>query len=393
MINNEYDYLALINLAARTAINISDQGIFSYVSKDEVLLLQEEATKLNIAYDDTLSRNEFLPNFPENNIKVYRNFDRFKSFFPQKLLTNNYYGYHCCYDSKYKRLRVMHITEDSCISYYFVEKNEIDNNIIFSMSNVFYWTQIYKLLQKLAESVSIDQTLTIRSISKGERYIKYTEYDTQFDEENLREKYIRLEQIIQKTTVYPMLLKNRIVENIENINISMTELILELDCICDKTRNDYEIATYKIDFESYIRTYDTEISSFFDKTRTIIDKLLTNIFSIPLLYAGALFTFDKVDTPKNKIFIFIAVTIYTILSITLMIYHIVDTFSIEKKFDTKINLFTNGSKILKENTASDIKNMRSRLWFIRILNIVLILAFISLLICLFYFFRDSSNVT
>lgn len=386
MINNEYNYLALIDLAARTATNISDQGVFICTSEDEVLLLQKEATKLNIAYDDTLASNEFSPDFSEDNIKVYKSFDRFKSFFPQKLLTNNYYGYHCCYDSEYKKLRIMYITKDSCISYYFVEKDEIDNNIIFSMSNVFYWTQIYELLQKLADSVASDQTLTIRSISKGERYIKYIEYDTKFDEENLKEKYIRLEQIIQKTTVYPMLLKNRLVENIESTTIPMTELILELDCICDKTRSDYEIATYKIDFESYIKTYDTEISSFFDKTRAIIDKLIANIFSIPLLYAGAVFTFDKVSTLKNKIFIYIAVTIYTTLSVVLMIYHILDTVSIEKKFDKKINLFTNGSNILKENTSGDIKNMKRRLWFIRILNIILILVFISLLVCLFLFF-------
>lgn len=386
MINNEYNYLVLIDLAARTATNISDQGVFICTSEDEVLLLQKEATKLNIAYDDTLASNEFSLDFSEDNIKVYKSFDRFKCFFPQKLLTNNYYGYHCCYDSEYKKLRVMYITKDSCISYYFVEKDEIDNNIIFSMSNVFYWTQIYELLQKLADSVASDQTLTIRSISKGERYIKYIEYDTKFDEENLKEKYIRLEQIIQKTTVYPMLLKNRLVENIESTTIPMTELILELDCICDKTRSDYEIATYKIDFESYIKTYDTEISSFFDKTRAIIDKLIANIFSIPLLYAGAVFTFDKVSTLKNKIFIYIAVTIYTTLSVVLMIYHILDTVSIEKKFDKKINLFTNGSNILKENTSGDIKNMKRRLWFIRILNIILILVFISLLVCLFLFF-------
>lgn len=386
MINNEYNYLVLIDLAARTATNISDQGVFICTSEDEVLLLQKEARKLNIAYDDTLASNEFSLDFSEDNIKVYKSFDRFKCFFPQKLLTNNYYGYHCCYDSEYKKLRVMYITKDSCISYYFVEKDEIDNNIIFSMSNVFYWTQIYELLQKLADSVASDQTLTIRSISKGERYIKYIEYDTKFDEENLKEKYIRLEQIIQKTTVYPMLLKNRLVENIESTTIPMTELILELDCICDKTRSDYEIATYKIDFESYIKTYDTEISSFFDKTRAIIDKLIANIFSIPLLYAGAVFTFDKVSTLKNKIFIYIAVTIYTTLSVVLMIYHILDTVSIEKKFDKKINLFTNGSNILKENTSGDIKNMKRRLWFIRILNIILILVFISLLVCLFLFF-------
>lgn len=386
MINNEYNYLVLIDLAARTATNISDQGVFICTSEDEVLLLQKEATKLNIAYDDTLASNEFSLDFSEDNIKVYKSFDRFKSFFPQKLLTNNYYGYHCCYDSEYKKLRVMYITKDSCISYYLVEKDKIDNNIIFSMSNVFYWTKIYELLQKLADSVASDQTLTIRSISKGERYIKYIEYDTKFDEENLKEKYIRLEQIIQKTTVYPMLLKNRLVENIESTTIPMTELILELDCICDKTRSDYEIATYKIDFESYIKTYDTEISSFFDKTRAIIDKLIANIFSIPLLYAGAVFTFDKVSTLKNKIFIYIAVTIYTTLSVVLMIYHILDTVSIEKKFDKKINLFTNGSNILKENTSGDIKNMKRRLWFIRILNIILILVFISLLVCLFLFF-------
>ena len=184
-----------------------------------------------------------------------------------------------------------------------------------------------------------------------------------------------------------MLLKNRLVENILNTpSTSITNIILELDGICDKARNDYEIATYKIDFESYIKTYDSEVDNFIDKTRTIIDRLIANIFSIPLLYAGAIFTFEKVDASKNKKFVLIAVTIYTVLSIILMIYHIIDTITIEKKFDDKITFFTNGSNILKGNTTPDSKNMKSRLWFIRIFNVVLIVVFISLLMNLYLTF-------
>lgn len=382
-----YDTLGLIDLAARTAESISAEGIFICNSDDKVYALKEEAKKLNVKYDDTLSHNEFGLDLLGSNIRLYQNFEHFITLFPQRLLSTNYYGYHCCYAPHYQKLQIMEVTKDTCFSYCFVEKNEIDNNIIFSLSNVFYWEQIYNLLQKIGETRSINRIVTIRSIAKGERCIKYEPYTNRFDTINLKEKYIKLSNIIEKTNAYPMLLKNRLVENILNTSsTSITNIILELDGICDKARNDYEIATYKIDFESYIKTYDSEVDNFIDKTRTIIDRLIANIFSIPLLYAGAIFTFEKVDASKNKKFILIAVTIYTVLSIILMIYHIIDTITIEKKFDDKITFFTNGSNILKGNTTPDSKNMKSRLWFIRIFNVVLIVVFISLLINLYLTF-------
>ena len=181
-----------------------------------------------------------------------------------------------------------------------------------------------------------------------------------------------------------MLLRNRCVERLFKTNESTLEnLILELDEICNKVETDFTIFVEKIDFDSYIQKYNEKTDGFVSQARCIIEKMLSNIFTLPLTYAGAILAFDKLNDNTFSSFLFIAMSIYTLFSCCFLIYEIIDTFSINKNFEKELKAYTNNSPVLLKKVELDKNSIQHRLFCIRIICFVLIFLFISLII----FFR------
>ncbi len=385
MKKNDFKVLCLIDMTARSAKRINSQNIFSFNSPDEVKSLQEEAKKNNIEYDDALRADEFSIELKDKGVYLYENFEHFNQSFAEIVKASTNYRYHCYYDKILKQLMLLHIENDTIQSYIFDSNDQNNKTAIYSLSNIYYWNLIFHLIRSIAESVEPNKTLHIRSISKGERIIEYNHYDIKFNDIDLKEKYLKLKKVIEEISAYSMIFKNRLVERIQNneSTYSITDFILELETICNKAETDYAIATYKIDFESYLIKYNTEINQFLDKARRITEKLLTNIFTLPLSYATAVFTFDKLKQPQqNRAIIFAAMLVYTLLSIFFVIYELFEARELRRKFNESINLFTNGSDKLKENIKIDLKNIKYRLNAIKVLNVFLIFTFIGFIIWL-----------
>nr|WP_180487118.1 hypothetical protein [Treponema socranskii] len=189
-----------------------------------------------------------------------------------------------------------------------------------------------------------------------------------------------------------MLLKNRCVETITKSNESTLELLISgLDEICSKTETDFAIFVAKIDFDSYIQKYNDKLEDVFSQARSMIERMLSNIFTLPLTYAGAIFTFDKLTDNSFAQFIFIAMCIYTFFSCGFLIYEFVDTFSINKNFNKELISYTNNSRFLLEKLEPDKKSIKRRLIGIRIACLLLVCIFVILIIILGIKILTNSN--
>ena len=392
MIEDKYKYFEILNIAAMKAEYINSDGTFVFIDITIPKLLKKDAQKHNIKFDDASAETEFK--VENDDIVIYPNFERVVSALPIAIESNNLKENYCYYSNKEKRLVILDFDADNNpYSFYFSDKNEIENNKEYSFSNLFYWQKIYELLYKnISEEANSDKSISIHSYEKGKCRFSYLPYNPFLNDKDLQSTYNHFEEVFKSTNLYPMLLKNRCVAILSESNEStLEELILQLDEICNKVETDFAIFVEKIDFDSYIQKYNETLAGFFSQSRSIIEKMLSNVFTLPLTYAGVVFTFDKLTDNTLAPFIFVAMCIYTFFSCGFLIYEFIDTFAIDKTFDKELILYTNNSPFLLEKVEPDKKLIKYRLIGIRIICLLLVCVFVLLMIILGIKILASSN--
>ena len=383
MTKNNYKYFEIMNAAAMKAESINPNGTFVFRDINIPKLLKKDAQKNNITFDEASAETEFK--IENDNIVMYPSFEHVISAFPVVIESCNLKENYCYYSQKENRLVILEFdSNNNPYSFYFSSKNEIENNKEYSFSNVFYWQKIYELLHKnISEEVNSDRSIPINSYEKGRCKFNYVPYNSLLNDKDLKSTYNHFEKVFKLTNLYPMLLKNRCVETITESNESTLELLISgLDEICSKTETDFAIFVAKIDFDSYIQKYNDKLEDVFSQARSMIERMLSNIFTLPLTYAGAIFTFDKLTDNSFAQFIFIAMCIYTFFSCGFLIYEFVDTFSINKNFNKELISYTNNSRFLLEKLEPDKKSIKRRLIGIRIACLLLVCIFVILIIIL-----------
>lgn len=386
----EYKYLEIINAAAMKADLISSDGTFVFKDADIAELFRNNAKKNEIAYDDASAGNEFKIN--NSNIIIYPNFESIVSKIP---VLPNYDKVHCYYSKEENRIIILTFDENKIpSSFYFSDEKNLASeiNTEFSLSNIVYWQKIYELLcDKISDSgADSNRSFYITSFEKGKCIFEYSNYNSNLNNFNLKFLYEHLLSTIELTNLYPMLFRNRCVERLSEFGKTHLEnLISELDEICNKVETDFAIFIEKIDFDSYIQKYNERLSNFISQARNIIEKMLANIFTLPLSYAGAIFAFDKLQDKTFAPFILIAMLLYTLFTCGFLFYEFVDSFSIKKNFNKELRFYTNNSLLLLKKVESDKKAVNRRILIIRIICLILILIFIVLLFCLWI--KLSSN--
>lgn len=379
---NYYKLFELINSAALSSKSITEEGTFIFSNEVDATVLKKECEKNSIKYDNASSKNELT--LEVDDVKFFKDLGSFKIQFPEFVRQGNLKDYYCYFSKENGRIIIFE-TKDVYKSYFFspLEEN-FRKEILFEASNVFYWEKIFELIQNnLADETFNDNSFSILSYKKGKYIFSYSAYEKKFNEQNLMETFHLFQNTLEKIKLYPMIMKNRCVERIgkEN-NSTLLCFISELEVICEKSELDLEIFINNIDFDSYINKYNEKICGLISQTREIIEKILSNIFTLPLTYAGAIFSFDKLEDSSFGFFIFISMLIYTLLSCGFLIYAIMDTSLLKKSLSKEIKYFTNNSEVLIENTKSDIKTINNRFTAIKIISVLLILVFIGLIVFL-----------
>lgn len=380
MICNEYKVFELINTAAISSLEITTSGVFIFKDAETAISLKKECEKNNIQYDDASAENEL--DFEIDNISILKDVNDFSRKISETIRTGELNKYYCYLSEQYNRL-VIWDTENINIPYFFsTDKKIFKNDRTLEPCNIYYWEKIYEILShKLSDERNNDKSFSILSYEKGRCLYEYSGYDLSFNNQDLSKVYNKLILTLDKLRDYQMIIKNRCVENIEKKNhSSLKVLISELDLICDKSILDFEIFISNIDFDSHIQKYHEHINLITADVRNIIEKMLSNIFTLPITYAGAIFTFDKLEDKSFRIFIFIALLFYTILSCGFLVYEIFETKNIRKNLFNEIQYFTNGSIYLENSTKEDTKELTKKINGIVIISILLILMFIVLLV-------------
>jgi len=374
-------YFEIINAAAMKADTINPDGTFVFKDVNIANILKKDAQRNGIKIDETTAKTEFK--LENTNIVIYSSFNEAISAFPMAVETNKLKENYCYYSKEDCRLIILDFDKDHTpCSFYFSLEGEIKNNKEYSLSNIFYWQKIYELLYKnISEEPCSDKSIYINSFEKGKCKFYYSPYNSTFNEKDLQQTYNHFAQIYDLTNRYPVLLKNRCVERLSKQNESTLEnLIYELDEICNKVEIDFAIFIENFDFDSYLQKYNEKVQDFISQARNIIEKMLSNIFTLPLTYAGAIFAFDKLSDNSFSSFIFIAMCIYTLFSCGFLIYEIMDTTLINRSFEKELRNYTNNSPTLLKKVESDKKSIKCRLIWIKIICSILVCIFISLLI-------------
>lgn len=388
----EYKYFEIINAAAMKADSINPDGSFVFKDTHEAELFRIDAEKNKISYDDASAVNEFK--IDNTNIIIYPNFDRAVFNIP---LIKKYDKEYCYYSKDEMKIIILRFDDNNLYSFYFSDEKNFGSkkSIEYSFSNIVYWGKIYELLcNKVSDNgADANRAFYINSFEKGKCIFEYSNYNPDFNNINLKVTYEHLLSTIELTNLYPMIFKNRCVEHLTDFGKSTLEnLISELDEICNKVKTDFSIFVEKIDFDSYIQKYNERLSDFISQARNVIEKMLSNVFTLPLSYAGAVFAFDKLENDTFASFIFIAMLIYTIFTCGFLFYEFMDSFSIKKNFNKELRGYTNNSIFLLEKVKPDVKSINKRILIIRIICWILISAFIILLFWLWMKFFGNQGV-
>ena len=378
----EYKYLEIINAAAMKADSINSDGTFVFKDANVAKLFRSDAEKNKISYDEASSLNEFK--IDNTSIIIYPSFEMAVLNIP---LYKNFDKEYCYYSKDEKKIIILRFDDNNTpYSFYFSDKKNFGSqkNVEYSFSNIVYWKKIYDLLCNKISDTGADsnRAFYINSFEKGKCIFEYSNYNSDFNNINLKVTYEHLLSTIELTNLYPMLFRNRCVERLTEFGKSTLEnLISELEEICSKVETDFVIFVEKIDFDSYIQKYYERLSNFISQARSIIEKMLSNVFTLPLSYAGAIFAFDKLDDNTFVPFIFIAMVLYTIFSCGFLLYEFWDTFSLSRNFKKELRFYTNNSLSLLEKIEPDIKAINRRILGVRIVCWLLIAIFIILISC------------
>ena len=390
----EYKYLEIINAAAMKADSINSDGTFIFKDANVAKLFRSDAEKNKISYDEASALNEFK--IDNTNIIIYPSFERAVLNIP---LYKNFDKEYCYYSKDEKKIIILRFDNNTPYSFYFSDEKNFGSkkNIEYSFSNIVYWKKIYDLLCNKISDTGADsnRAFYINSFEKGKCIFEYSNYNSDFNNINLKVTYEHLLSTIELTNLYPMLFRNRCVERLTEFGKSTLEnLISELEEICSKVETDFAIFVEKIDFDSYIQKYNERLSDFISQARSIIEKMLSNVFTLPLSYAGAIFAFDKLDDNTFVPFIFIAMVLYTIFTCGFLLYEFWDTFSLSRNLEKELRSYTNNSHILIKKVEPDKKAINNRILGIRIVCLILIGIFIFLIITLGlkFFYKPSSIV-
>lgn len=382
MINNKV--FSIVNKIAGISDSVDDSGILSFASNEKTDELKKMCISSGINYDEAGADNEISFEIPA--VKIFSNFNIYRSNLPEiikigEFEKNNFY---CYFSEDRKRLFVLdsHSISSSC----FYGGYRIDQRD-YETSNVYYWEQLSEYIcEHIADEKNTDRSFSIISYKKGRSYFAYSEYDEQFNGKDLKKVYLQLCETMKTIDRYKMLIKNRCVERIEqNKSSDLKTLISELEVICEKVILDFEIFVANIDFDSYIEKFHEKMNTLILQTRSIVEKILLNIFTLPLTYAGAIFTFDKMDDDSFFIPVFVAIAVYIVLSCGFLLYEFFETLLIGRNLKQEIKYYTNGSQILKKNVNQEFNSIKRRLCFIRVLSVALIFVFIILFVILGYF--------
>ncbi|AEF82868.1 hypothetical protein [Leadbettera azotonutricia] len=373
------------------SLSINDKLTFK-VLPDKVDAIKKYLKESNISVDDLSTTDEIKLNksfYEQYNIQPY---DSFNTFF-NRFKTSDIGG---------RIIVILQEKDNDFVVFgkhgnpeaYFYPSGERD----IKTPNYYYLTKIKEdFIPKIADYTDTAHTKYIfLSPECGKFELFYgVSPDKMETTKPLENIYTNIKDILTRPKGWEYIMKNRIIRSLEIIEQSGQRfywLIDNLDQLIEATLRDYELFLTSHKHETIIEKYELEKDFFADKIRAILERISTNLLSIPITFSAALFGFREV-TEKWLINIFlIALAVFVCFSCVIQGIFISELSVIKKEIYSKIDYFSRGLSFLRERFNVISRPLINKIIFLQILTIIVIVVFIGLYLLLANNYIDFSLV-
>jgi hypothetical protein len=180
-------------------------------------------------------------------------------------------------------------------------------------------------------------------------------------------------------------LKNRIIRSLETLDSPEKHfywLIESLDRFIDATNKDYEVYLTSFRHEKLIEQYEKEKDAFADKIRGVLERISTNLLSIPITFSAALFGFKEINDEWLIGFFLFSLIIFVVFSCLIQGSFICELSTIRKEILSKLDYFSRGLRLLEDKFKSISNPQLRKINFLQVITFLIIVFFILLYLLL-----------
>jgi hypothetical protein len=169
-------------------------------------------------------------------------------------------------------------------------------------------------------------------------------------------------------------------------------LIKYLYSFVEATFNDFDLFLTEKTRDKLIETFDSEKYVFADKIRSILERISTGIFSVPIAFVGALFAIRDISQEWLLYGIFAVLAIFTDFTAGIDLMMFLDLGILRAEITKKIKHTSMGIENLKKELNEIMKPFCIRITLLRIFIIIAIVIFIGLFISLVVIFKSKVTI-
>jgi hypothetical protein len=373
------------------SLSIDDRITFK-VLPDKAETIKKYLKDSHINTDDLLANDEIRIDksfYTQYNIQPYHNFEVFYKLFKTS-------------DLEEQTIVILQDTKNDFVVFgkngnpesYFYPSGEGDTKA----PNHYYLTKIKEgFIPKIADYTDTAHTKYIfLSPECGKFELSYGgSSDVKETNKSLENIYTNIEDILSRPKGWEYIMKNRIIRSLEIVDQSERRfywLIDNLDQLIEATLRDYELFLTSHKHETIIEQYEQEKDTFADKIRAVLERISTNLLSIPITFSAVLFGFREI-TEKWLIDIFLIVlAVFVCFSCIIQGIFISELSVIKNEIYSKAEYLSRGLSFLQEKFNTISMPLIRKIIFLQILTFIVSISFVFLYLLLVSNYVDFTLV-
>jgi hypothetical protein len=399
-VENLNEAIAILDLLTKVSVSISEDRTFT-IRSDKIEEIKKILTSKNIRINELLAHDEIKLDsdfYNSYNILVFSNFDCFYRLFKLEDVQN-------------KTLVILGNNNDELVvckeqDGVFVAYTFFSGITNLRASNFFYLKKIIKyFIPKIADyEDSPNSTFVFLSPECGRLDIfirdlpSLAENKDSFEsifnsifESTVLKDYSEVPELKEQ---YIVLLKNRIISGLNRTlpEDRFAEFIKRMNQILEGTKRDFELFTSSFKHEEKLKQFENEKYLFADKIRLVLERISTNILSVPASIIVALFAIRDMTVLWLSVVIFIALGLFVLFTTVMNLLFYKDLSNLKEEMEFKCDFLTKGAETLEEEFRKHFKPFENRIDILQCLIKVTIIIFIVFYITFLFWYIKKSLV-
>ena len=397
---NLNDAVAILDTLSKVSVSISDNRTFT-IRSEKIGEIKELLASKNIIIDELLANDEIKLTstfYDSNNILVYSSFDCFLRLFKFE-------------DVASKTLIILGNNNDEPVLC--KEKDGIFTAYTYfsgvnyhKASNFFYLKKITTaFLPQIADyEDSPNSTFIFLSSECGRLDIVINNLLALVEsEESFKDLFSNISdtpalkdysELPKLKEHFKIMLKNRIIRGLDHTlpEERFVELTKKLKQIVEGANRDFELFSSSFKHEDILKQFESEKYQFADKIRSMLERISTNILSVPISIIIALFALRDISILWLTVAFFIALGLFVIFTTIMNILFYKDLSILREEMNFKYDFLTKGAKTLQKEFKKQLKPFENRIIFLQCLIKTTIIIFIVLYFIFLYWYLKNSLV-